>query len=139
MYKYTYLRTYIYIYISYISYTMFETLNFQRIVLIIAGVLFAGFMVTVIYSMLKANAIGEWPPVIANCPDNWVMNSSGKCENVNGIFKTGSGDTCVSIIPSSAEFSGAGGMCEKYKWSKNCGVNWDGISNNPGVCLKRGK
>lgn len=117
---------------------MFENLNFQRIVLIIAGVLFAGFMVTVIYSMLKANAIGEWPPVIANCPDNWVMDADGKtCKNVNGVFKTGSASTCDSIVPSDAAYSGAGGMCEKYKWSKNCGVNWDGISNNPGVCSMR--
>ena len=52
---------------------MLENLNFQRIVLIIAGVLFLGFMITVIYSMLKANAIGEWPPVIANCPDHLIV------------------------------------------------------------------
>jgi hypothetical protein len=113
---------------------MFENLNFQRIVLIIAGVLFAMFMVTVIYSMLKANTIGEWPPVIANCPDNWVMGADGKTCNNNGVFKTNSATNCDTIVPSGTAFSGAGGMCEKYKWSKNCGVNWDGISNNPGVC-----
>ena len=116
---------------------MLENLNFQRIVLIIAGVLFAGFMVTVIYSMLKANTIGEWPPVIANCPDNWVMDADGKtCRNVNGVFKTGNATACDALNPSDAEYSGAGGLCEKYKWSKSCGVNWDGISNNPSVCTK---
>ena len=117
---------------------MLESLNFQRIVLLIASVLFAGFMVTVVYSMFKANTIGEWPPVIANCPDNWVMERDGKtCKNANSVFQTGSGSTCVSINPSDAAYSGEGGLCEKYKWSKNCGINWDGISNNPGVCAMK--
>jgi hypothetical protein len=118
---------------------MFEILNFQRIVLIIATFLFAGFMVTVTYSMIKANRIGEWPPVIANCPDNWVMDEDGKCNNTNGVYKTGSGSNCDTIVPSDAAYSGAGGLCEKYKWSKGCGINWDGISNNPGVCMMKQK
>ena len=111
---------------------MFESFNFQRIVLLIAGLLFAGFMITIVYSMLKANTIGEWPPVIANCPDNWVMDDKGKtCTNTNGLFNKGN---CISIDTSLPEYVGAGGLCQKHQWSKNCGVNWDGISNNPGVC-----
>lgn len=117
---------------------MFESFNFQRIVLLIAGLLFAGFMITVVYSMLKANTIGEWPPVIANCPDNWIMDADGKtCKNANGLFNTGAASTCNSIDTSTDIYAGAGGLCQKHQWSKNCGVNWDGISNNPGVCVAK--
>jgi hypothetical protein len=114
---------------------MFESFNFQRIVLLIAGILFAGFMIMVVYSMLKANTIGEWPPVIANCPDNWVMDTDGKCKNAHGLFNRGG--SCSEINTSLPEFVGAGGLCQKHQWSKNCEVNWDGISNNPGVCVAK--
>ena len=114
---------------------MFETFNFQRIVLVIAGILFVGFMITVVYSMLKANKIGEWPPVIANCPDNWIMDTDGKtCINKNGLFNK---NNCNRINTSEDIYSGAGGLCQKYQWSSNCGVNWDGISNNPGACVPK--
>lgn len=116
---------------------MFETFNFQRIVLLVAGILFVGFMITVVYSMIKANSIGEWPPVIANCPDNWVMDADGKtCKNVNNVYKSGFESKCESINPSSEAYSGANGLCQKYEWAKSCGVNWDGISNNASVCTK---
>jgi hypothetical protein len=117
---------------------MLENFNFQRIVLLIAGILFVGFMVTVIYSMIKANKIGDWPPVIANCPDNWIMDTDGKtCINKNGLFNTGAASTCNRINTSDVNYAGAGGLCQKHKWASNCGVNWDGISNNPGVCAAK--
>jgi hypothetical protein len=116
---------------------MFENFNFQRIVLLVAGILFVGFMITVVYSMIKANTIGEWPPVIANCPDNWVVGADGKtCENPNQVFKSGFDSKCEQINPTSETYSGANGLCQKHEWSKSCGVNWDGISNNPSVCTK---
>lgn len=115
---------------------MLENFNFQRIVLLVAGILFVGFMITVLYSMIKANKIGDWPPVIANCPDNWVVGADGRtCENPNQVFMTGTDSRCNQINPASSEYSGANGLCQKYHWSKSCGVNWDGISNNPSVCI----
>lgn len=94
-------------------------------------------MIAVIYSMLKANTIGEWPPVIANCPDNWIMDADGKtCRNANGLFNK-EPTTCNKLDTSLPEYVGAGGLCQKHQWSKNCGVNWDGISNNPGVCAAK--
>jgi hypothetical protein len=114
---------------------MFESMNFQRIVLLIAGILFVGFMITIIYSMIKANRIGEWPPVIANCPDNWVMDDK-TCRNINGVYNKGT-ESCNAINPSSDAYSGANGLCEKYKWASSCEVNWDGISNNPSVCVQK--
>lgn len=112
---------------------MFENMNFQRIVLTIAGILLLGFLTAVIYSMIKANTVGDWPPIISNCPDGWVMDSDGKtCKNANGL-------TLASSCGSSVDFTapaylGQGGLCEKYKWSRNCQANWDGISNNPNAC-----
>jgi len=112
---------------------MFEDMNFQRIVLMIAGLLLLGFLAVVAYSMIKANTIGEWPPVIANCPDSWVMDDDGKtCKNMNGVSTT-----CTNINTDDTKYLGQSGLCEKYKWSQTCGVNWDGISNNPNVCTKK--
>ena len=112
---------------------MFENMNFQRIVLMIAGILLLGFLAVVIYSMLKANTIGDWPPVISNCPDGWVMDSDGKtCKNANGGAIASS---CGSSVDFSAPaYLGQSGLCEKYKWAHSCGVNWDGISNNSNAC-----
>ena len=112
---------------------MFENMNFQRIVLMIAGVLLLGFLAVVIYSMLKADATGDWPPVISNCPDGWVMDTDGKtCTNANGL-KTAT--SCGSSVDFTApKYLGQGGLCEKYKWATDCRANWDGISNNPNVC-----
>lgn len=115
---------------------MFEAMNFQRIVLMIAGFLLLGFLVAVVFSMIKANAIGEWPPVISNCPDNWVMDADGKtCKNLNRMPKTSTAGSCSdSLNTSETAYLGQSGLCEKYKWAKTCGINWDGISNNPNVC-----
>lgn len=112
---------------------MFENMNFQRIVLMIAGVLLLGFLAAVIYSMIKANTIGDWPPVISNCPDGWIMDADGKtCKNTNGL-KTAT--SCGSSVDFTAPaYLGQGGLCEKYKWSIDCRANWDGISNNPNAC-----
>lgn len=112
---------------------MLENMNFQRIVLTIAGVLLLGFLAAVIYSMLKANTHGDWPPVISNCPDGWVMDSNGKtCKNTNNLK---SATSCSGEVDFTApKYLGQSGLCEKNKWSVACGVNWDGISNNPSAC-----
>jgi hypothetical protein len=112
---------------------MFEDMNFQRIVLMIAGVLLLGFLAVVIYSMIKADTTGDWPPVISNCPDGWVMDTDGKtCKNTNGLRTATS---CSGSVDFTApEYLGKGGLCEKYKWAVACGANWDGISNNPNAC-----
>jgi hypothetical protein len=117
---------------------MFEDMNFQRIVLMIAGMLLLGFLAVVAYSMIKANTIGEWPPVIANCPDSWVMDVYGKtCKNMNGV-RMNAGTACTNTnFTDDQKYLGQSGLCEKYKWSQTCGVNWDGISNNPNVCTKK--
>jgi hypothetical protein len=116
---------------------MFEDMNFQRIVLMIAGFLLLGFLAVVAYSMIKANTIGEWPPVIANCPDNWVMDVDGRtCKNMNGM-RMNAGAACTDTNFADQKYLGQSGLCEKYKWSQTCGINWDGISNNPNVCTKK--
>jgi hypothetical protein len=111
---------------------MFEDMNFQRIVLTIAGILLLGFLAVVAYSMIKANAVaGEWPPVISNCPDNWVITEDGKCSNPNGISTTCS---AASYDFTTKNYLGQSGLCEKSKWAQGCKINWDGISNNPNAC-----
>lgn len=85
--------------------------------------------------MLKADATGDWPPVISNCPDGWVMDTDGKtCRNMNGL-KLNTAASCAGAMDFTAPaYLGQSGLCEKYKWSQSCGVNWDGITNNSNAC-----
>ena len=103
--------------------------NFQKITLIIAGVLLLICIVLLILIFLFPNTEQVWPPMISNCPDYF--------EDVNG-----DGSNCVNKIPihtqctnadipnfaKDPEYIGSGGNCAKYNWANKCGVTWDGIT-----------
>jgi hypothetical protein len=73
-----------------------------------------------------------FPPVVADCPDYWKNTSTDdkiKCENVKNL------GSCVGEKDFSAfDFTGSSGVCAKQKWAKDCGVIWDGVTNNPDAC-----
>lgn len=74
--------------------------------------------------------------VIGECPDYWTMeeDSQGKnyCVNVKNLGK----DTCSSRMDFEVSpWSSTYGSCKKYNWAKGCDLTWDGITNNPNVCV----
>lgn len=102
---------------------------------------------TIAYS----NDIVKFPPITSECPDYYKKMSSGNCvSQVNGIEKeptinfNGNDDlNCTNInfkdgtIFSNKDNGGMGpesALCEKKKWAKACGVNWDGITSNDNIC-----
>jgi hypothetical protein len=77
----------------------------------------------------------SYPPVVGKCPDYWVdqstSNNGSVCKDVKGIGNAG----CLKTMNfSTMDYQGTAGLCKKKKWAKDCGVSWDGISNNDKVC-----
>jgi len=97
------------------------------IVLAIMGVILANQNKTIVY-----------PPEINNCPDYYTVSASNNCVLNSTIYSTVD-PTCSNKNFSENIYNANGtgplsGLCEKKKWANNCGVTWDGITNNPDIC-----
>ena len=63
-----------------------SSLNFQRIVIIIAILMLIGAMIFIGYALYnQSSASGAWPPEIPKCPDFWTVDASGNCTNTNKV------------------------------------------------------
>jgi hypothetical protein len=63
-----------------------STLNFQRIVIIIAIIMLIVTMIFIGYALYnQSTASGAWPPEAPKCPDFWTVNSDGTCTNTNKV------------------------------------------------------
>jgi hypothetical protein len=98
----------------------------QKVILALAAI---GLIISLIVVgiMIQKQNKSNWPPMVPACPDWWkaTEGSDGKimCTNVQNLGK------CPGPLnPSDPMFTGADGMCNKYKWASNCGVQWDGIT-----------
>lgn len=114
--------------------------SFHKIVVITAviillfALLFMGFAL-----VQKSNK--TWPPVVAQCPDWWIIDGTGKnstCINVKdlGTF-TPTGSNHQTMNFNTSTYTGTNGNCAKYNWANVNKVSWDGITygvNNP--CIK---
>ena len=89
------------------------------------------------YYMSLYNKNVTYPPTIADCPDNYVLDNS-YCVPSNNIrvYDTSCNRVNFSISPYSNTGSSYGsGKCKKKLWSQSCKVAWDGISNNESLCF----
>jgi hypothetical protein len=81
----------------------------------------------------------EWPPIISDCPDYWMIDGSGnnaKCVNVKDLGRCPpkGDDKHLTMNFNIAPYVGSNSNCAKYTWANNCGLAWDGINygvNNP--------
>ena len=63
-----------------------SSLNFQRIVIIIAILMLIGAMIFIGYALYnQSSASGAWPPESPKCPDFWTVGSDGTCTNTNKV------------------------------------------------------
>jgi hypothetical protein len=101
--------------------------NFQRIILMIAALIFIISLSLIAYSMHKSHNNPVWPPVVGQCPDYWI-DLSGNGDNCSNVMNLG---TCnlKKMNFDVAPYTGAGGACAKYKWAVGCNVTWDGITS----------
>ena len=123
-------------------------MNFQKIVLTIAIILFI-LVLIFIASILYQDKYGKaYPPTIADCPDYWIDQTKTatnntddsqdpesatktQCINVKNLGK----DNCDKTMDFSTEnWQGSVGDCRKYKWAKACDLTWDGVTNNTNIC-----
>jgi hypothetical protein len=78
-----------------------------------------------------------YPPTVADCPDYYVKNSDGICEDPTQTLSNI--ESCNTVNPE-ADFpkrKGIGkrsGLCRKKRWAEGCNINWDGITNNENIC-----
>lgn len=98
----------------------------QTVILVVAAIGLTISLIVVFLMIRRQNKV-KWPPVVAQCPDWWkaTTDSSGKvaCLNVQNLGKcTG------AFYPDEPQYSGADGLCNKYKWASNCGIQWDGVT-----------
>ncbi len=66
-----------------------SSLNFQRIVLIIAIIMLIIVMIFIGYALYDQSTNIAWPPQTPKCPDYWTVSSDGKtCTAPQGMDKT---------------------------------------------------
>ena len=106
--------------------------SFQKSVLICAIIVLL--FVLVIIGIALTNASNtNWPPMIPDCPDYWLIDGSGtntKCVNVKdlGTCPKRRGQKHLSMNFNLPVFTGSQGLCNKYKFANRCKVSWDGIN-----------
>jgi hypothetical protein len=121
-------------------------MNFQKIVLTVAIVIFIIIMIFVGSALYQNKYATTFPPVVSQCPDYWIDNQSSinnpnanssetqtsqACINVKNLGNT----SCSKTMDFTGSFwQGSTGSCNKYKWAKGCDLTWDGITNSPNIC-----
>lgn len=109
-------------------------MSFQITVMIVAVVLLicALLMIGVVLHKQKSNDNIVFPPVVGDCPDYWVNETNDdkvKCVNEKKL-----GDCHATMDFSLPRWKGDSGLCNKFKWARDCGITWDGVTNNPKAC-----
>jgi hypothetical protein len=106
-------------------------LNFQKIVLVVAIIVFIVALVFIGMGLKKVNTEKSWPPIVSSCPDYWEDTGKG-CYNKMGLGKcniptyTDKNLMDFNVTP----YNTGDSACAKATWAKECGVAWDGISQS---------
>ena len=114
-------------------------MNFYKIIIYLAIIILIFMLIFVGLQMQITAKKYFFPPNLSNCPD-FYTNKDGVCVPTYVITKNDI-PSCTSNNFKDDKYNNPGmgpnsGICEKKKWAKNCGVNWDGITNYPAVCYQ---
>jgi len=101
-------------------------MNFQQITLVTATVILLLVLGFVAYTLYKAQSNMTWPPMISECPDYWTVTGISQCSNPKNLGSCGS-----SMDFSDKDWQGQSGLQKKFNWARQCGLTWDGVTNNP--------
>jgi len=114
--------------------------TFNRSILIIATIILIASLVVLGLFISKTMFEEAYPPIVSDCPDYWdVSNNSDSINCINNIdINAGRGTSKCRSIPAS-EFNSNGNsidevLCTKFNWAKECGIVWDGVTNNSKAC-----
>lgn len=82
-----------------------------------------------IYSMEHGSQV-KYPPVVGDCPDFWTnyYDTDTKIDYCENKVKVGTniGDPKCMKFPTKAYNT----PCKQFNLAYNCGISWDGISDN---------
>ena len=108
-------------------------MSFQRTVMIVSVIILIVSLVLIGIALYKQKFSDvEFPPVVADCPDYWTNVSKDNMIKCSNTKKLGMCHDDMNF--SLSGWSNASGLCEKSKWAKDCGITWDGVTNNPKAC-----
>jgi hypothetical protein len=96
------------------------------------------------YVMYKQNATQLYPPTINSCPDYYAHDPTGICiandkiwTDVDGLSSLRTNLTCNNVDFSGNKVAGMSkksSLCSKKQWAEDCGVTWDGVTDNRMLC-----
>ena len=104
---------------------------FQKNVAKSALFVFLIIMALMALMMAKFKEHQLYPPEVPPCPDYWTAKEGGKCENVKGL---GNGSCKGEHGFSAKKYQGLKGRKERCDFAKQCGIEWDGLTNVKGTC-----
>jgi hypothetical protein len=103
-------------------------MSFQLIVVVIATLVLISLLTFIGYTLHSHTFHRKFPPVTGECPDYWVSKEN-ECTNPKNLGK------CTGPKSfNSKTYKGHNGNCAKARWANNCGLSWQGITNNPNIC-----
>lgn len=101
-------------------------MEFRKIVMIVAIIILIITLTMIGIAMRNQRKNAIYPPVLAECPDYWRSTADGECHR-GTTYNRG---RCLDDVVDFSSMSD----CQKYEWSNDCQLTWDGISNNPEIC-----
>ena len=107
----------------------FQSLNFQKIVLIILIIILIVSLVFIGMQIKKSNSKQAWPPLVPQCPDFWVVDATtGKCKPTDEAPNSNCNQP--KDFTTDTTYTGQGGACKKREWANTCdpSIAWEGIT-----------
>ena len=108
-------------------------MNFQKITMLVAGILLLVLFVLITISYSHANSKAIWPPSINNCPD-YFIDANGDGSSCINQFSLGIIPS--PFVPSQQPINFKGlypSPCEKYTYCNENLLTWDGITYGYGL------
>ena len=124
--------------------------EFNMLVLNVAVIVFIITLVVVGIILYFSIRNASFPPFTTQCPTYYYLDASNICQfDSNRYVNSGAGffpsmavkptgDGCTSVHSNlfyGNGFSDEEVLCAKNRWATNCGVFWDGVTNNSRACF----
>ena len=78
------------------------------------------------YILLNMNKSQQFPATISECPDFYSLNNESNCIMETSVYSNQ--ETKCKMLNSRDM-----GARDKKVWAVDCGVSWDGITNNSSI------
>ena len=113
-------------------------MNFYKQVIVIAIIVLIISLSFIGTVLSQSSSDVRFPPNVGQCPDFYKKISETECESTKNMHFD-SEPKCRVLDFQDLKYlrSGTGpnsGACEKKKVAIDCGITWDGLTNNTDIC-----